>query len=380
MTDSGAIPTLLMVPSLRGGGTERLVSILTRSFDRTRVAPSLVLLSDDGPFRQVVPEDVPVINLGKRSKTDLPRLVWRLSRILEDTRPQVAIGFMTYANSLLLAARAKAAWRPPVIVTEHNSPALRRRGLARNLRDLWARRLYPRASRLVVVSATLGEQMRALHPRLSERLAVIPNPFDPAIDEMLAETAPVHPWFNENLPVLVSVGRLSQEKGYADLINAVALLNRQQPVRAVVVGEGPERQRLQRLSRRLRVAASVDFVGFQANPFQYMARCSIFVHPALSEAFGTVLVEAARCGAAIVATDCDFGPREIIVHGQSGLLVPPSDPAALAASVSAVLADAALADALRGGARRRASAFTPDAISERYANLVHDVARERNDG
>lgn len=368
----------MLIPSLGGGGAERLVSILARCLNPSHVAPEILLLAPpDGPFASLIPSHVPVSSLRKRTRVEFPLLVWRLAKLLERDRPAVTIGFMTYANTLLLAARRVSTWKPAVIATEHNLGALEHHGPARRARNMLARGLYPDAARLVSVSSSLKQELADAHPRLHDRVLVIPNPYDPILDEPALPSSRAHPWLAEPNPVVGSFGRLSAEKGHADLLRALAILRAELPVRLIIAGDGPERGRLERLAAELGVREAVAFTGFQPNPFPLMSQVAIVAHAALSEAFGLVLVEAARAGAAIVATDCDYGPREVIEDGENGILVPPGDPQALALALKRVLSDQGLAARLRAGAQRSAATFSPTVISARYAALIREVAAER---
>ena len=96
----------------------------------------------------------------------------------------------------------------------------------------------------------------------------------------------------------------------------------------VILGEGPERANLERLSRECGIEGRGQLPGFVANPWAYFARARVFVSACRWEGFGNVIVEAMACGAPVVATDCDFGPREIVRHGESGLLMPVENVAA----------------------------------------------------
>jgi glycosyltransferase involved in cell wall biosynthesis len=121
----------------------------------------------------------------------------------------------------------------------------------------------------------------------------------------------------------------------------------------------------------------VRFMGFQANPYPFMRAADLFVLSSRWEGFGNVIVEAMAVGTPVVATDCNHGPREIIRHGESGLLAPPGDDAALATAMLRVLRDPALAARLAAGGAERARSFAAPAIAERYGELFHEVLAAR---
>lgn len=366
------VSTLFLVPSLGGGGAERLVTMLLRCVDRGRIDPRLALLSEpDGPFAGAVPLDVPVTVIEKRSGYQFPLLAKRLARHFDATRPEVCVGFMTYSNTLLLAARRLSRRRPQIIATEHSNPRQSGRPRHRTLRTSAARFLYRDARFLVGVSLGVRDELRALYSLSAERVRAIPNAYPPELQDWDHALLPVQP---SQPPKIVSVGRMTKEKGHAILVQAVAELARERPIQLLLVGDGPDRPGLERLVHRLGLEAQISFAGFLANPFDLMRSADVFVNPSLREGFGLVLVEAARVGAAIVATDCDFGPREIIVDGRSGLLVPPGDPLALANAIARLLDDPGLANELRDGAVRRAVQFSPAMVTAAYEDLICSAA------
>jgi glycosyltransferase involved in cell wall biosynthesis len=194
--------------------------------------------------------------------------------------------------------------------------------------------------------------------------------------EVQVQEAVEHGWFSEPTPVIVSVGRLSKEKGYPYLLQAVARILPQRQVRLVIVGEGPQRAELESLARELGIAESVDLIGYRENPFKYLARAQLFVLSSLWEGLPGVLVEAMACGAPVVATDCRSGPSEIITNDAEGLLVPTADVEALAEAMLKVLSDATLADRMQGAGRARAQDFHVTKIAREYEQFFLEILEE----
>jgi glycosyltransferase involved in cell wall biosynthesis len=188
-------------------------------------------------------------------------------------------------------------------------------------------------------------------------------------EELLAAArAPVeHPWFADGEPpVLLAAGRLTAQKDYPTLLRAFRAAREARALRLVVLGEGEERGRLEALARELGVAPEVDFAGFVANPYAFMARASLFVVSSAWEGLPTVMVEAMACGAPVVSTDCPSGPGEILERGRYGRLVAVGDAAALAGAMLATLDDPPPPELLR----RRAGEFGPEQAIERYRAVL----------
>ena len=367
---------LFLLPSIRQGGMERLVSILARGLDPERFAVEIVVLhrrGESADFARQLPASVPIRSLDKRSRYDLPRTLGRLARELRRRRPAAAIGFMTYQNLLLLAAARLAGTGTAVIATEHVTPdALRATG-GKRLQLTVAARAYRRAAVVVPVSEGLRSAMAAELRLPADRMTMIYNPFDPDVDRLAGEEPQPAAFFVAEGPTLVAVGRLTAQKAYPGLLEALRRVREQLPARLLILGEGEERPALEARIAAMGLGDAVEMPGFMPNPFPAMRRADAFVLASDWEAFPFVLVEAMRVGAAAVATDSDFGPNEIIEPERSGLLVPTRDPAALADAILRVLGDPALAARLREGARHRSEAFAPETAVRQYAELLDRV-------
>jgi phosphatidylinositol alpha-mannosyltransferase len=169
---------------------------------------------------------------------------------------------------------------------------------------------------------------------------------------------------------MLFVGRLEPRKGFQVALDAFAeLAPRYDDLRLVVVGDGPQRARVRRLSPALR--ARVDMIGRASHDDlpTYHAAADFFVAPATGrESFGIVLVEAMAAGLPVVASDLP-GYREVVRHEREGLLVPPTDPVALADAGARLLDDPALSRRLSIGGRTRARAFAWPRVAARVERV-----------
>jgi rhamnosyl/mannosyltransferase len=176
--------------------------------------------------------------------------------------------------------------------------------------------------------------------------------------------------------VVLFVGRLRAYKGLPHLLEALVHVD----ANLALVGDGPERRRLQRLTRRLGLSDRVHFTGHlpdAALPAAYQA-ADLFVLPSHlpSEAFGLVMVEAMASGLPVVCTELGTGTSVVVRHGQTGLVVPPADPAALADALRHLLADDALRRRLgRAGLQRARDEFAADVYVQRTLDAYADVLR-----
>jgi glycosyltransferase involved in cell wall biosynthesis len=179
--------------------------------------------------------------------------------------------------------------------------------------------------------------------------------------------APRHPWLAPGQPpVILGAGRLTRQKDFPTLIRAFSLVAAQRDCRLMILGEGQERRALEGLAAELGLAYRFALPGFAADAVDYMAQAALFVLSSAWEGFGMVLVEAMAVGTPVVSTDCPSGPREILLDGELGRLVPVSDPWALARAMLETLDAPPNPERLR----RRAADFTSERAAERYLRLM----------
>jgi glycosyltransferase involved in cell wall biosynthesis len=182
-----------------------------------------------------------------------------------------------------------------------------------------------------------------------------------------------HPWLTgKDRPVFVTAGRLVEMKDHRTLLRAFAIHLRRHRARLMLLGRGPMLTELRALARTLGIAEHVAFEGFVANPLPYMRAADGFVLSSRSEEFGNDLVEAMGCGTPVAATDCPYGPADILGHGKFGILVPPRDPEALADALARLLEQRQNFPAER--LRQRAGGFSYQTCADNYAGLLHRLA------
>lgn len=200
--------------------------------------------------------------------------------------------------------------------------------------------------------------------------------YNPVVDDTLrlnAEQALDHAWFSPDAaPVILAVGRLTEQKDFPTLMRAFACVRADRPVRLVILGEGRLRPDLEQLAASLGIRADVDMPGFVPNPFQYMARASLLVLSSLYEGLPGVVIQALACGCPVVSTDCPGGSKEILADGQYGALVNIGDINAMANAIRAQLDN----PTDKGKLRRRAEDFSVDRAVNNYLDLLDSVVTQ----
>lgn len=343
MNGSGKRVAIFM-PSLMGGGGERSMLNLAHGLADSGYGVDLVLARAEGPFLDQVRSSLRMIDLkAPRVIATLPRLV----RYLRTEKPEAMLSVFGYANIIASTAWRLAGVPTRLLLNEQNTVSLESQKASR-----WRGRMVPRlikyfypwANGIVVVSNGVRDDMAQLTHIPRERITVIYNPSVVKAEVWEKAQAPLeHEWFQAGQPpVMLAVGRLQVQKDFPTLLQAFARVRARRPARLMILGEGPERARLEDMIRSLRLEADVKLPGFVSNPYAYMSRSALFVLSSLYEGLPTVLIEALCCGIPVVSTDCPSGPREILKDGQYGQLVPVGDVEALAGALGAALEKQAL--------------------------------------
>jgi len=333
-------PIALFLPSLEGGGAERVMLQLARGFRERGLAVDVVVFNAAGAYADDIPRGVRLVNLrAGRALTSLPALV----RYLRRDRPMALVVTSTHASLVAVIAKLLARVPTHLVVRQAETFSVAARDGFRGTRAVipWlVRRLYPLVDTIIAGSAGVADDLASAVGLSRERIAVIPSPV--VAPELFAQARePLdHAWFGPGAePVVLGVGRLTGVKGFDTLIRAVAAVRERRPARLMILGEGDERPRLEALVRALGLSEVVALPGFVRNPFAYMAQSAVFVLSSRSEGSPGALIQALACGARVVATDCRNGPREILGGGRFGRLVPVGDASALAGAILAALAE-----------------------------------------
>ena len=170
-----------------------------------------------------------------------------------------------------------------------------------------------------------------------------------------------HKWVGSDIfPLVISVGRLTKQKGFEDLIDAFAVLNEKMTVKLLIVGvgDGDLKNVLTEKIEKMGLEDIISLVGYKTNPYPFIAAADVYVSSSIHEGFSGSLLEAQVLGIPTVSTNYPFGTNEIIEDGKSGLLVPVSDPEAMEETIVQTLKNSRLRKRLSQNAREKARRFT----------------------
>jgi glycosyltransferase involved in cell wall biosynthesis len=369
VTAGGSRPIAFFLPTVRGGGAQRVIVNLVQGITERGIRVDLVLAAATGVFLDQLPAAVRLVDL--RSNR-LHRSLVPLASYLRRERPRVLVSSMSHANLIALWAARLARRNTPVVVTVHNTMSQSTGTGGRfsgALESRLLRAFYPWAARVVAVSRGAADDLARTSGLPRERVRVVYNPvITPAVMAVARQRAD-HPWLALGQPPLIlGVGRLTAQKDFPTLIRAFAEVRKQQPARLIILGEGEDRPRLEALADELGVRPDVDLPGFRDDAMAFMAHSALFVLSSAWEGLPTVLIEALAAGTRVVSTDCPSGPREILQDGRLGALVRGGDPVTLAQ---------AMLDALRRPAEpisaETLAPFTRDVAVDNYLRLIESA-------
>lgn len=369
------VKILFLCSRFGGGGAEmHLLRVLTYT-DFSKFDIHLALTRDGGNYEQSLPEQVKIYYLTKNINSSVKALLISyspLKKLISELKPASVVSFMDPQNLLLAFVKKTSAKSfPKVIFACQNAPV---KSLAN---DGMTGKLFLRF-------------VPGWYKKYPDKIIAICEGVQKEIRETLGVTKPIkviyNAGFDESYKIkvtealqegvvkadiqLVACGRLTKQKGFDVLIDAIKLLEDIPGLGLWILGTGEDKEKLTAQSIALGLQDRVQFLGFQSNPYQFFGNADVFVLSSRWEGFGNVITEAMICGCVVAATDCDYGPNEIITDKLNGLLCKVEDPISLAESIRYLIENKAAKKAIADNGFIRAQDFTSAEISRQYFDEI----------
>jgi glycosyltransferase involved in cell wall biosynthesis len=367
---------LFIIPSLAGGGAERIFLNILKYINREKFMPSLVLFEKKEVYVEQIPEDVDVYDLKKRNRFDFFKLIFRLAcRIYRNVKPDIVVSFLDYANFINIFSRIISFFiKPVIIISQRNyTSASIKLNRLKKIKSILVKNFYPRADKIIAISKGVKKDLINNFNIPLGKVKVIYNPVDLLEIDRLVKEPIENGLFHDNIPIIVACGRLTKQKNYPLLLHSFSRVLKRCNARLLILGEGEEKDNFIKLCLGLKISDRVFFPGFQKNPFKYIGKADIFVLSSLFEGFSNVIIEAMACGIPVISTNCPSGPDEIITDGVNGLLVPVGNVEAMKNAIMRLLKDKTLRKNLSEAGRKRAEDFRVKKIVKEYENLFSNV-------
>ncbi len=359
---------LQLIPSLDQAGAEKQLSLLVRNLDREIFEVHVGVLTRLGPLEAELRQaDIPIHFIGKKWRAD-PRAYFRLVHLLRELRPQILHTWLFAANSFGRLAAMRCG--VPVVIASERCVDLWKASWQFAL-DRWLSRF----THAIVVNSSGVKEFYVSRGLPEAKIHVIPNAV-PVMDkepqrskaELLRELG-----LPAEVRLIATVGRLWPQKRLEDAIWAADLLKViRADVHLLIFGDGPERERLLRFREKVRIEDRVHFLGHRNDVHDWLPHVEVFWSTSGYEGQSNAILEAMANGLPVVATDIP-GTRDLVIHGQTGLLFPVGDRAALARLTQRLLEDPELAKRLGGQAREYgATHFRVEVMVERFTKLYKE--------
>jgi len=375
----------LLFSTFSAGGGERVMMILANEFVERGYKVDVIVFKAVGEYSDDLHKDIKVYDLNvRRMIFSLPKLILYLRKANTD----VLIATDEHAHLLALSARFIARSQTQIVLRVGNMFSelySQHKGLKHALTFLLIKRFYRYANAIVAISKGVAYDISTLTKIKPNKVFTIYNPKPIKTITKLAEDKSGLQWLDEKtLPVVLSVGRLREQKDLRTLIKAFSVVIKKIPARLVLVGSGMEQKRLEKFVEELGIKEFVDFSGYIKNPYAFMFRADVFVTTSLWEGLSNSLIEAMVCGVPIIATDCNSGPRETLApntdplyrmskgveYAKYGVLVPIGSVDCVVKALEKMLEDKDMRDKYKIASLERAQDFDSDEIIDEYESVI----------
>lgn len=360
------------------GGAQKMTISLAGELAQRGIPTDIVVASDGGALRELVPEAIRIVVLesnllslarsGKR-RTRVRAAIPALARYIRQERPTALIGAANHASIATVIAHRLAKVPQVKLLLRATNPLSPTGEGGSGLKRAVARLVFPRAHRIIAVSQPVAEDHAEVTGLSLDRIAVIPEPVvDQSFSDRLA-APPFHPWLTTDAPLVTAIGRLVRQKDYPTLLRAFRLVRAERPdARLLIVGDGPERQKLTALRDALGLRQAVEFAGTIGNPLPALRFSRSLVLSSQWEGLGVTVVEALAAGCNVVATETP-AVSWVLRSGAFGRLSPVGNEHELAAGILASLSPAPREQRLQ----ERAMDFTSGEVALRYIDLLGEL-------
>ncbi len=366
------IKLLMLISNLSTGGTERVFANIMNHLPREKFEIYLGIWRDDIGYK--IRGDISVNVIGKYHFWDIGKAIFATKKLIEKIKPDIVFSAISFTNIVTGTAVYLSNWKTRWICR-----------FGSNLRQdisLWARiwGIFAIKKADKVIGNSLGVS-RTIVDYLKVDPSIVETIYNPIDFDDLSRLSlkKISITRDNNRFLMIHAGRFIKEKNQQLILRSLAVLVNQYGIDSELwmLGIGDLEDELKELAKRLNISSRVKWLGFKRNPFKYYKAADCFVLTSNWEGLPNALIEAMACGTAAISTDCDFGPREVIKAGKTGLLVPVNDLGALSRALARIAKDNSLREKIaQEGQKRVRDKFHLEKIIEDYTVLLLDTIAE----
>jgi glycosyltransferase involved in cell wall biosynthesis len=366
---------LFLAGSLGGGGAEKLLIQCLNNLNRDKFELSICLFKNSGVFKDCLPPDIAVYDLKKQSAFDTVRLIKKLAgSIYPKVKPDIVLSFLEYPSILSCIARFFSRHKPKLVFVEQIYPVGFWEYGGERFRKLIERVaaivFYRCSDKIVAISEAVKKGLIRNLFLPTDKISVIHNGIDISqIEEKAWEEIPEKEIFENGSICLIACGRLVPQKNYPLLLRAFALIQKKENIRLVILGEGREKNKLQKIITELGLNEDVYILGFKKNPYAYISRSDIYVLSSNFEGLAVVLLEAMACKKPVISTD-SYGTRDVLQDGVNSIVVKRKDINALKEAMQKLIRDESLRYKLAEKGHEGIKKFDIEKVVSRYENTL----------
>lgn len=378
----------LFIYSLASGGAERVVSLLLPELMQ-KYDVTLVLMNESIEYN--IPKNTKIYYLEKshacesgiKKLVKIPFLAYKYYKFCQDNSIALSFSLLSRPNYInAIANMFKKTTK--IVLSERSMPSMQYgyRNLHSLINKILIQYTYSKADLIITNSQGNLEDLKH-NFKIQNKMLTLYNPIDLQAIENQKKAAINDFVFSDFLFTFISIGRLDFGKNHKLMIEAIKHVNNAQ---LLIIGDGILRDILEIQIKELHLENRVFLLGKKRNPYKYLARSDAFVFTSNHEGFPNVILEALACDLAIISTDCQSGPREILApqsppseqchtkseYAEYGILLPLNSKTELINAMKKIMNDTLLANTYRKKAKMRCKDFEKEKIISQYIKVLDE--------
>lgn len=321
-----------LIPTLEGGGAERVFLTLANGLAERGFIVNLVVLDARGPYLSEVSSKVNLIMLHCKIRQGF----FKLAQHIKVYKPDFLVSALEHTNILAIVVGKLFKLNTKIIISER---VFKHKLAYKSISHfiffrIFSKLTYPLSDHIIAVSKDLKDIILKNYKIKPEKVSVLYNPISGFQKKYTNDNKKL---LIDYKPYILAAGRLTHQKGFLNLVHAFSEISNVIKHNLIIIGEGEDRDKIETEIKLKNLEGRVILPGFIENIYSIMSNAELFVLSSFYEGFPNVLIQAMYAGLPIVATNCPTGPSEILENGKWGELVEISDTSALASGILRVL-------------------------------------------